>query len=153
VIDAVIDALNKAGYDKPGSQKVYIQSTNSSVLLKFKEKTDYELVYKIDEVVGDASNAAVEDIKNFASSVVINKDSIFPRNGFFLTSNTPGIVPKLKASNLSVFVETFSNEFVSQAWDFYSESTMEINSFIQGVEIDGIITDFPKTANRYTSKC
>jgi hypothetical protein len=24
VIDAVIDALSKAGYDKPGSQKVYI---------------------------------------------------------------------------------------------------------------------------------
>jgi glycerophosphoryl diester phosphodiesterase len=153
VVDAVIDALSKAGYDKPGSQKVYIQSTNSSVLLKFKEKTDYELVYKIDEVVGDASNAAVEDIKNFASSVVINKDSVFPRNDGFVTSNTTGIVPKLKASNLSVFVETFSNEFVSQAWDFYSDSTVEINSFIQGAEIDGIITDFPKTANRYTSKC
>jgi glycerophosphoryl diester phosphodiesterase len=153
VIDAVIDALNKAGYDKPGSQKVYIQSTNSSVLLKFKEKTDYELVYKIDKVVGDASNAAVEDIKNFASSVVINKDSVFPRKDGFVTSNTTGIVPKLKASNLSVFVETFSNEFVSQAWDFYSDSTVEINSFIQGAEIDGIITDFPKTANRYTSKC
>ncbi|WJX64832.1 glycerophosphodiester phosphodiesterase [Trifolium repens] len=154
VVDAVIDALSKAGYDKPGSQKVYIQSTNSSVLLKFKEKTDYELVYKIDEVVGDASNAAVEDIKNFASSVVINKDSVFPRNDGFVTSNTTGIVPKLKASNLSVFVETFSNEFVSQAWDFYSDSTVEINSFIQGAEIDGIITDFPKTANRYTrNKC
>ncbi|MCH99901.1 glycerophosphoryl diester phosphodiesterase family protein, partial [Trifolium medium] len=50
--------------------------------------------------------------------------------------------------------ETFSNEFVSQAWDFYSDSTVEINSFVQGVEIDGIITDFPKTASRYTrNKC
>ncbi|CAJ2633875.1 unnamed protein product [Trifolium pratense] len=154
VIDAVIDALSKAGYDKPGSQKVYIQSTNSSVLLKFMEKTDYELVYKIDEVVDDASNAAIEDIKNFASSVVINKESVFPRNNGYLTSNTTRIMPKLKASNLSIFVETFSNEFVSQAWDFYSDSTVEINSFIQGAEIDGIITDFPKTASRYTrNKC
>ncbi|CAK8538880.1 unnamed protein product [Lathyrus sativus] len=153
VVDAVIDALSKAGYDKPGSQKVYIQSTNSSVLLKFKEKTKYELVYKIDETVSDAANAAVEDIKTFASSVVINKDSVFPRSASFLTTFT-NIVPKLQASNLSIFVETFSNEFVSQAWDYFSDSTVEINSFIQEAGINGVITDFPKTASRYSkNKC
>ncbi|XP_058742900.1 glycerophosphodiester phosphodiesterase GDPDL1-like [Vicia villosa] len=153
VTDAVIDALSKAGYDKPGSQKVYIQSTNSSVLLKFKEKTKYELVYKIDETVSNATNAAVEDIKSFASSVVINKDSVFPRSAGFLTSYTK-IVPTLKASNLSIFVETFSNEFVSQAWDYFSDPTVEINSFIQEAGINGIITDFPKTASRYSrNKC
>lgn len=152
VIDAVIGALSKAGYDKPGSQKVYIQSTNSSVLLKFKEKTSYELVYKIDETIGDAANAAVEDIKSFASSVVVNKDSVIPNNNLFLTAYT-NIVPKLKNANLSVFVETFSNEFVSQAWDFFSDATVEINTYITGAQIDGIITDFPKTADRYRSKC
>ncbi|XP_004491451.1 glycerophosphodiester phosphodiesterase GDPDL4-like [Cicer arietinum] len=153
VTDKVIDALRKAGYDKPGSQKVYIQSTNSSVLLKFKEKTNYELVYKIDETVSDAANAAVEDIKTFAGSVVINKDSVFPQNSGFITGAT-NTVPKLQASNLSVFVETFSNEFVSQAWDFFSDSTVEINSYIQGAGIDGVITDFPKTASRYSrNKC
>jgi glycerophosphoryl diester phosphodiesterase len=113
VTDAVVDALSKAGYDKPGIQNVYIQSTNSSVLLKFKEKTNYNLVYKIDKIVGDASNAAVEAIKNFAGSVVMNKQSVFPSNEAFLSSSTTNIVRKLKASNLSVFVETFSNEFVS----------------------------------------
>ncbi|KAG5064752.1 hypothetical protein GLYMA_02G296400v4 [Glycine max] len=153
VIDAVIGALSKAGYDKPGSQKVYIQSTNSSVLLKFKEKTSYELVYKIDETIGDAANAAVEDIKSFASSVVVNKDSIIPNNDQFLTAYT-NIVPKLKNASLSVFVETFSNEFVSQAWDFFSDATVEINTYITGAQIDGIITDFPKTADRYRrNKC
>jgi glycerophosphoryl diester phosphodiesterase len=152
VIDAVIDALRKAGYDKPGSQKVYIQSTNSSVLLKFKEKTKYELVYKIDETVGDAVKAAVDDIKSFASAVVISKESIFPRNTGFLTTFT-NIVPTLQASNLSIFVETFSNEFVSQAWDYYSDPTMEINSFIQEAGINGVITEFPKTASRFSSKC
>jgi glycerophosphoryl diester phosphodiesterase len=152
VIDAVIDALRKAGYDKPGSQKVYIQSTNSSVLLKFKEKTKYELVYKIDETVGDAVKAAVDDIKSFASSVVISKESIFPRNTGFLTTFT-SIVPKLQDSNLAIFVETFSNEFVSQAWDYFSDPTVEINSFIQEAGINGVITDFPKTASRFSSKC
>jgi hypothetical protein len=44
----------------------------------YKEKTNYELVYKMDS---DASNAIVEDIKNFAESVVINKKSVFPPRG------------------------------------------------------------------------
>ncbi|ESW14361.1 hypothetical protein PHAVU_008G274300 [Phaseolus vulgaris] len=155
VIDAVINALSNAGYDKPGSQKVYIQSTNSSVLLKFKEKTSYELVYKIDEIVGDAASEAVEDIKKFASAVIVNKESVFSINDKFLTGTTK-TVPKLNAAKLSVFVETFSNEFVSQAWDFLSDATVEINSYLnaEGIKIDGIITDFPKTADRYRrNKC
>ncbi|XP_058742901.1 glycerophosphodiester phosphodiesterase GDPDL4-like [Vicia villosa] len=149
VTNAVIDALSSAGYDKPGSQKVYLQSTDSAVLLKFKEKTNYELVYKIDKIKYDASSEAIEDIKSFADAVVINKKSVLPWDNGFLTSNTTRIVPKLQASNLSVFVETFSNEFVSQAWDFLSDSTVDINSFIQNAGIDGIVTDFPKTAARY----
>ncbi|KAE9614757.1 putative glycerophosphodiester phosphodiesterase [Lupinus albus] len=153
VTDSVIDALSKAGYDKPGTQKVFIQSTDSSVLIKFKEKTNYERVYKIDEAVGDAATSAVDDIKSFASSVVVNKNSVFPLNDGFLVTST-NTVSKLKSSNLSVFVETFSNEFVSQAWDFFSDATSEINSYIQGTDIDGVITDFPKTANRYRkNKC
>ncbi|KHN41389.1 Putative glycerophosphoryl diester phosphodiesterase 3, partial [Glycine soja] len=153
VIDVVISALSKAGYDKPGSQKVYIQSTNSSVLLKFKEKTSYELVYKIDETVGDAANATVEDIKSFASSVVVNKDSVIPNNNQFLTTYT-NIVPKLKIANLLVFVETFSSEFVSPAWDFFADEIVEINTYIEGAQIDGIITNFPKIVDRYRrNKC
>ncbi|XP_027940786.1 glycerophosphodiester phosphodiesterase GDPDL1-like [Vigna unguiculata] len=155
VVDAVISALSEAGYDKPGSQKVYIQSTDSSVLLKFKEKTSYELVYKIDETVGDAANAAVEDIKKFASAVIVNKNSVFSYNDQFLTGTTK-TVPTLNAANLSVFVELFSNEFVSQAWDFFSDATVEINSYLNadGLKIDGIITDYPETADRYRrNKC
>ncbi|KAL1325558.1 hypothetical protein HN51_035612 [Arachis hypogaea] len=153
VIDSVMNALSKAGYDKPGPQKVMIRSTSSSVLLKFKEKTNYELVYEVDETISNADNAAIADIKRFASSVVINKDSVFSQDVLFLTGTTK-TVSKLKSSNLSVFVETFSNEFPSQAWDFFSDATEEINSYVTGAEIDGVITDFPKTANRYRrNKC
>ncbi|KAL2322738.1 hypothetical protein Fmac_027117 [Flemingia macrophylla] len=148
VTDAVIDTLSKAGYDKPGAPKVMIQSTNSSVLLKFKKKTMYELVYKIDEIVRDAVDSAISDIKRFAHSVVIKKASVYPVSNLFAMGSTK-IVPKFKSSNLSVYVETFSNEFESQAWDFMSDATVEINTFVQDAEIDGIITDFPKTANRY----
>lgn len=140
------------GYDKPGAQKVVIQSTNSSVLMKFKEKTNYELVYKIDEIVDDVVDSAVKDIKSVADSVVVEKASVYRATELFVTAST-GIVSKLKSSNLSVYVETFSNEFVSQAWDFFSDATVEINTYVQDGGIDGIITDFPKTANRYRSKC
>ncbi|XP_017436989.1 glycerophosphodiester phosphodiesterase GDPDL3-like [Vigna angularis] len=153
VTDAVIDTLSKSGYDKPGAPKVMIQSTNSSVLLKFKEKAKYELVYKIDEIVGGAVDSAISDIKRFAHSVVVKKASVYPVSELFLISSTK-IVSKFKASNLSVYVETFSNEFVSQAWDFLSDAYVEINTFVQDAEIDGVITDFPKTANRYRrNKC
>lgn len=152
VTDKVIAALRKAGLDNWTAPDVKIQSTNSSVLMKFKEKTNYGRVYKIEENIGDALSSSIEDIKKFADSVVINKASIFPETQAFITRVTD-VVPKLKAAKLPVYVELFSNEFVSQAWDFFSDPTVEINSFVLAVNIDGVITDFPKTAARYKSKC
>ncbi|KAJ7963705.1 Glycerophosphodiester phosphodiesterase [Quillaja saponaria] len=84
VTDAVLGALSKAGYDKPGAQKVMIQSTNSSVLMQFRENNNFEIVYEVDETIRDATNSAVEDIKAFADSVVIKKASVFPQNSAFL---------------------------------------------------------------------
>ncbi|XWS51801.1 hypothetical protein CRYUN_Cryun11dG0013900 [Craigia yunnanensis] len=148
VTDAVLNALSIAGYDKQTAQTVMIQSSNSSVLMKFKGKTNYKLVYQVDEDIGGAQSGTIDDIKRFASAVVISKDSVFPENTAFLTSVTD-VVPRLQAANLSVFVQTFSNEFTSQAWDFFSDATVEINSFYAGGSINGVITDFPKTSNRY----
>ena len=152
VIDAVSDSLSKAGYDNQTALKVLIQSPNSPVLIKFKEeKKNYELVYEVDMAISDVLNETVVDIKSFADSVTINKDSVFPENQQFLTGST-NVVTKLQSLNLSVYVETFSDEFVSQAWDFFSDATVEINSYAMGAGIDGIITDFPKTSARYKSK-
>lgn len=152
VIDAVLSALTKAGFDNQTTPRVLIQSSNSSVLTKFKGKQNYELVYNIDERIGDVDDSSLEDIKKFAQSVVVDKDSVFPENNLFLTGVTD-VVTKLHSAKLAVYVETFSNEFVSQAWDFFSDGTVEINSFVVGASIDGVITDFPKTAARYKSKC
>ncbi|TXG67441.1 hypothetical protein EZV62_008716 [Acer yangbiense] len=145
VTEAVITALKDGGYDNQTDLKVMIQSTNSSVLMKFKDNDKYEIVYKIEESIRDASNATVEDIKKFADSVVVNKVSVFPVNAAFITGLTD-VVAKLQAFKLPVYVELFSNEFVSQAWDFASDATVEINSFVLGTGISGVITDFPKTA-------
>nr|CAN61355.1 hypothetical protein VITISV_027762 [Vitis vinifera] len=132
VTDAVLDALSKAGYDNVTTPRVMIQSTNSSVLKEFKEKKkNYELVYRVDENIRDASDATIEDIKKFATSVVISKDSIYPENKAFITGATD-IVSRLKKNNLPVYVQRFDNEFISQAWDFFSDATVEINSFVHG---------------------
>lgn len=152
VTDAVINELNKAGFGNQTILDVMIQSTNSSVLMKFKETSKYKLVYKIEEEIRDALDATVQDIKKFANSVVIKKVSVLPENRAFITGMT-NIVTKLQAFKLPVYVELFSNEFVSQAWDFFSDPTVEINSFVSGANVDGVITDFPKTAARYKSKC
>lgn len=148
VTNVVLDALQKA---KPRSHKVMIQSTHSSVLKIFKDKSKFERVYKVDENIGGAADSAIEDIKTFADAVVIGKASVFPESSAFLVNFT-NIVARLKSFKLPVFVETFSNEFVSQAWDYYSDPSIEINSFVIGTKVNGIITDFPKTANRYRSK-
>ncbi|KAK8485988.1 hypothetical protein V6N13_134061 [Hibiscus sabdariffa] len=148
VTDAVLNALSKAGYNNQTAQKVMIQSSDSSVLMKFKSQTNYDLVYKINEDIGGTQNSTVDDIKRFATGVVISKDSVFPVNSAFITGVT-SVVQRLQAANLSVYAETFSNEFTSQAWDFFSDATVEINSFFMGGGINGVVTDFPKTSNRY----
>lgn len=145
VVNAVLDALQKA---KPRSHRVMIQSTHSSVLKIFKDRSKYERVYKVDENIRDADDLAIKDIKTFADSVVIGKASVFPETSAFLVNST-NTVARLKSFKLPVYVETFSNEFVSQAWDYYSEPSIEINSFVIGTKVNGIITDFPKTADRY----
>ncbi|GKV38709.1 hypothetical protein SLEP1_g46593 [Rubroshorea leprosula] len=147
VTNAVLTALSKAGYDQLITPKVMIQSPNSSVLKKVKG-ANYELVYKVDETIRGALNATVEDIKSFAQSVVVDKISVLPERKAFLTGQTD-VVAKLQSFKLPVYVETFSNEFISQAWDFFSDATVEINSFYQGFNISGVVTDFPKTSARY----
>ncbi|XP_043688506.1 glycerophosphodiester phosphodiesterase GDPDL3-like [Telopea speciosissima] len=153
VIDAVIDSLNKSGYNNQTLQKVMIQSTNSSVLKEFKMKTSYELVYQVDETIRDALNSSIKDIKGFAHSVSVTKQTIFPKNQGFLTGVT-NVVDKLHSYNLSVYAYVFTNEFVSQAWDFFSDPTVEINNFVSAANIDGLITEFPGTAVSYRkNKC
>ncbi|GLU23860.1 hypothetical protein SLE2022_398360 [Rubroshorea leprosula] len=149
VIDAVFSALSKAGYDKLTTPKVMIQSRDSSVLKKVNSAGTYELVYRIDESIRDALNATVEDIKSFAHSVVVDSTSVFPVNDADFLTGTTDVVTKLQSFKLLVYVETFSNEFTSQPWDFYSDATVQINTFYRGTGINGVVTDFPKTSARY----
>lgn len=156
VVDAVIKALDDSGYSKQTAQKVMIQSTNSSVLVKFKQQTKYNLVYMINEDVRDAAPSSIADIKKFADAVSVLTTSIYPQTrlmGGFLTTQTNHLVESLQSAGLPVYVYLLMNEFVSQPYDFFSDATSQINAYVQkqGGGVDGLITDFPGTAHRY--KC
>ncbi|KAK3154500.1 hypothetical protein QOZ80_2BG0191300 [Eleusine coracana subsp. coracana] len=149
VVDSVIKALDDSGYSKQTAQKVMIQSTNSSVLVKFKQETKYDLVYKIDENVRDAAPSSIADIKKFASAVSVGTESVFPTTKLFLTNQSNNLVQSLQTAGLPVYVYLLMNEFVSQPYDFFSDATSQINAYVQGAKVDGVITDFPGTAHRY----
>ncbi|GMP52278.1 hypothetical protein CsSME_00018166 [Camellia sinensis var. sinensis] len=149
VTDAVLDVLRNVSQNNQTGKKIMIQSTDSSVLIKFKEeKSNYELVYVVNEDIRDADNSTVAEITKFANSVVVSKSSVFPDSDAYLTGMTD-VVQKLHAFKLPVFVKLFRNEFISQAWDFCSDAIVEINSYVMGAEIDGVITEFPGTAAEY----
>ncbi|EOA12079.1 hypothetical protein CARUB_v10007932mg [Capsella rubella] len=153
LIKAVLDTLTETGYSNVNTTtKVMIQSTNSSVLLDFKKQSKYVTVYRIEETISDILDSAIQDIKKFADAVVIGKSSVSTATRSFATRQT-NVVERLQKSQLLVYVEIFQNEFVSQKRDFFSDPTVEINTYTYGVGINGTITEFPFTAARYKSKC
>jgi len=149
VVDAVIKALDDSGYSKQTAQNVMIQSTNSSVLVKFKQETKYNLVYMIEESVRDAAPSSLADIKKFADAVSVGTTSVFPETHYYLTNQTNKLVPNLKSAGLQVYVYVLMNEFASQPNDFFADATSQINAYVQSAKVDGVITDFPGTAHRY----
>ncbi|CAM0945479.1 unnamed protein product [Alopecurus aequalis] len=153
VVDAVIKALDDSGYSKQTAQKVMIQSTNSSILVKFKQESKYNLVYVIDEDVKDAAPSSLADIKKFADAVSVSTMSIYPSTSNYLINQTNHLVKTLQSAGLPVYVHLLMNEFPSQPYDFFSDATAQINAFVQkmgdGGGVDGVITDFPGTAHRY----
>lgn len=152
VVDAVIKALDDSGYSKQTAQNVMIQSTNSSVLVKFKQETKYNLVYMIEEDVRDAAPSSLADIKKFANAVSVSTKSVFPQSHYYLTGQPSNIVPSLQSAGLQVYVYVLMNEFGSQPNDFFADATVQINAYVRGANVDGVITDFPATAHRYKCK-
>jgi len=151
VVDAVIKALDDSGYSKQTAQSVMIQSTNSSVLVKFKQETKYNLVYMIEENVRDAAPSSLADIKKFASAVSVSTTSVFPEDHYYLTNQTNNLVKSLKSAGLQVYAYVLMNEFGTQPNDFFADATVQINAYVhvRGANVDGVITDFPGTAHRY----
>ncbi|KAL0887097.1 hypothetical protein Bca101_011080 [Brassica carinata] len=148
IVDAVKSALTKSTLDKQSTQKVLIQSDDSSVLAGFEAVPPYTRVLSIDKEIGDAPKASVDEIKKHADAVNILRSSLVTISDSFAAGKT-NIVEEMHKGNISVYVSVLRNEYVSIAFDYFSDPTIEFATFIAGNGVDGVITEFPATAMRY----
>ena len=144
-------ALSNATFDKQATQQVMIQSDDTSVLSKFKNVPGYKRVLSIKEIIGDVPKQTVEEIKKFADAVNLPRSSIVTTNGGFTTTFTT-VVDELHAANISAYVSVLRNEYVAIAFDFFSDPVVELATYVGRLGIDGVVTDYPKTADAYLSK-
>ncbi|XP_057831884.2 glycerophosphodiester phosphodiesterase GDPDL6 isoform X1 [Cryptomeria japonica] len=148
ITNATLSALKISGYDNK-TDRIMIQSDDSAVLLQFKQKTKFKLIYKVDESNVIISDSSIKEIKTLADSVTIFRGVIFPSASSFFLSNATDVVRRMHSQNLSVFVHFLRNEFPALAFDYFEDPTMEISSFVEVAKVDGLITDFPATASAY----
>ncbi|XP_050212907.1 glycerophosphodiester phosphodiesterase GDPDL6 [Mercurialis annua] len=148
IVTTVSSALSNATFDKQATQQVLIQSDDTSVLSKFQNIPAYKRVLYLEEEIRDAPKNSIDEIKKFADAVNLPRSSLVPTNNGYALSTT-SIIKEMHAANLTVYASVLRNEFATLAFDFFADSTLEIATYIVGLEVDGIITEYPATANRY----
>ncbi|CAN1781920.1 Glycerophosphodiester phosphodiesterase GDPDL7 [Linum perenne] len=148
VVTTVRKALSKASFDKQSSQKVFIQSDDTSVLDKFKNEGSYKRVLMVKEEISNIPKATAEEIKKYADVVTLTRYSIIPTDRGF-TLNYTNAVQSLQSVNLSVFVSTLNNEYITLAFDFFADPIVEIATYAKQVAVNGTITEYPRTASKY----
>ncbi|XP_078437707.1 glycerophosphodiester phosphodiesterase GDPDL3-like [Wolffia australiana] len=148
LVEGIQAAVEQSGLTNQTGMEVMIMSTESAVLKAIGAKNSFKLTYMIDESISGADNSSIADIAGFAHAVAVGKQSIYPVSTAFIVGKTD-VVGRFQAANLSVYAYLFLNEFTSQPWDFFSDPTVEINSYFQAAGVNGIITDFPQTAVAY----
>ncbi|CAL5376182.1 unnamed protein product [Camellia sinensis] len=147
ITDVVANALINATFDKQHTQKVLIQSDDSQVLSKFKLNPNYQKVLLINETISAAPKPTVDEIRKYADAVTVEKTSIIKFSNSFARAFT-SVVDDMHAANISVYAFPFRNEFVSLVFDLLSDPMVELATYFAH-EVDGVITDFPATANAY----
>ena len=105
----------------------------------------------IEDKIGDAPKQTVDEIKKYADAMNLPKSTVMKASGSLLTGMT-NVVKELKDANITIFVHTLRNEYISLAFDYWSDPNVEIATYIHSTKVDGIVTDFPGTASRYMSK-
>ncbi|KAL7137882.1 hypothetical protein ABFS83_10G124500 [Erythranthe nasuta] len=147
IVGSVSEALTNATLDKQSTQKVLIQSDDSSVLLKFKDNPTYERVLYLQESISGAPSQVAQDVKKYADAVFIHRDAIVVASDNF-AFNFTATVPALHAANISVYVGVLKNEFENLIFDYLSDPYVEIATFYSQ-SVDGFVTDYPATANLF----
>lgn len=147
IVEPTISALNMTAYNNM-TDRIMIQSSESAVLMEFKQRTKFKLVYVADETNIDIPDSTIKEMNAFSDAVVLSRATVFPPSQSFLVEATD-IVQRMHRHNMSVFVYFLRNEFTSLAFDYLADPTMEIHSLLTVAKVDGLITDFPATARAY----
>ncbi|KAL3533145.1 hypothetical protein ACH5RR_006666 [Cinchona calisaya] len=150
IVDVVTTALSNATLDKQSTQKVLIQSDDSSVLLKFQDIKTYQRVLTIEKDISGTTEQTVQEVKIYADAVKVFRNSIvldYP-NPVFMSLNFSNVVEVMHAANISVYVGVLRNEFQNFLFDYYADPYVELATLTQK-GVDGITTDYPATANAY----
>lgn len=147
ILEPTISALNMSGYNNM-TNRILIQSSESAVLMEFKQRTKFKLVYVAEENAINIPDSTIKEINTFSDAVVISRTTVYPPSGPFLVEVTD-IVQRVHRYNMSVFIYLLRNEFTSLAFDYLADPTMEIRSLLTLAKVDGLITDFPATARAY----
>ncbi|KAK8582001.1 hypothetical protein V6N12_072200 [Hibiscus sabdariffa] len=146
IIETVNKALKNASLDKV---QVMILSDDSSVLSKFKGDKDYKRLLHFKETISAVTKSAAGEIKKYADGIVVYRSSLIVVNDGSFTKAKTNVLKEMHAANISVYVSIMRNEFVAIPFDFYADPTMELATFVVELDVDGFITEFPATANRY----
>ncbi|CAL9196333.1 unnamed protein product [Musa hybrid cultivar] len=148
IVEAVSTALTNASYDKLPKKQVLIQSDDTAVLSVFKKNSGYKRVLYVKETISDAPKPTVDEIKHSADAINLPRSSIVADSGFFVSAFT-GVVDKMHAANISVYVSVLRNEFLAIAFDYFSDPMVELATYVAGVQVDGVVTEFPATLAAY----
>ncbi|KAI3443993.1 hypothetical protein Pfo_000658 [Paulownia fortunei] len=152
IVGTVSTALSNATFDKQSTQKVLIQSDDSSVLLKFKDIPSYQRVFYLQESISGAPDQVAQEVKNYADAVLVHRNAIVVASNNFAFNFTK-TVPALHAANISVYVGVLKNEFENLIFDYLSDPYVELSTFVFQ-NVDGFVTDYPATANSFVrSSC
>ncbi|MCL7051716.1 hypothetical protein MKW94_023766 [Papaver nudicaule] len=149
VTEVVTSALANATLDKQSTQQVLIKSDDTSVLAKYKNVPTYKRVLNIVETIGKVTQQSVDEIKKFADAVVVHRPSVVVTTQSGFTTDYTDVVTNLRAANLTVYIATLTNEFTSIPMDFYSDPVLEISTYASDFGVDGLVTDYPATANAF----
>ncbi|CAN4105457.1 unnamed protein product [Withania somnifera] len=150
IVDAVTTTLSNATLDKQSTQKVLIMSGESSVLDKFKDISNYQKVLHIKKQVEFVTNETALEIKKHADAVFLHKHSLYTQfRGEGFTLNFTNLIERMHWANISVYAGTVLNEFQDIYMDYSSDPYILIHNLIY-YGADGIVTQYPGTANAYT---
>ena len=96
--------------NKNMADRILIKSDDSAVLREFKQRTQFKLVYEVDEALVRISDSTIKEIKEFTDTIILRRRLVFSTFNSFLSGST-NVVQRMHLHNMSIFISFLKNEF------------------------------------------